>query len=206
MQIKRDISGARGIDTLFASTKNTRPLSVGRVPYIRSDVPTAVTEEERRLLLSLGVTLVIDLRTEAERLAKPCPLAGDPRFIYECYPLTGGDTVPPCPAAVPASYIAMADATFRAVIARLLSAETGALYFCNAGKDRTGTVSAALLYHLGAPRAAIVGDYMQSGVFLCAALAAYAKATPGVDVAVITPHENYIEEFLSWYASHNDNK
>ncbi len=199
MQTKPVISFADRAAPLFASTKNTRVLPAGRVPYIRSDVPTAVTEEERCRLLSLGVTLVVDLRTGGERAAKPCPLAGDARFTYECYPLAGGDTVPPTPAAVPASYVGMADATFCAVLARLLASDTGVLYFCNAGKDRTGTVSAALLYHLGVPRREIVSDYMQSKHRLAAALAAYAESNPSVDPAVITPREEYIEEFLSWY-------
>ena len=198
MQTKPDISFSDRAVSLFQSTKNTRPLPVGDARYIRSDVPTAVTEGERCLLLALGITLVIDLRTEGERAAKPCPLAEDARFTYECYPIRGGDTVPPSPAAVPRSYIKMVDATFRAAVARILQAEGGVLYFCNAGKDRTGALSAALLYHLGADDETIVSDYMRSRTCLAPVLAAYAEKC-GLDINVITPCEEYIRGFLSWY-------
>lgn len=71
------------------------------------------------------------------------------------------------------------------------------LYFCNAGKDRTGVVSALLLYKIGMSRDYIVNDYMESKSNLKDMLEAYAVQCPNVDIDVITPHERYICEFIS---------
>lgn len=188
---------------IFKSTKNTRPILENSLKYIRSDVPSRVSEQERQWLLENNVTTVIDLRTDAERLAKPCPLSEDERFSYCTFPLTGGDTVPPTADDVPRSYIRMVDASFNLLINRLLDAPSGVLYFCNAGKDRTGVVSAVLLYKLGLPIDYIVRDYMRSREDLAPFLTAYAAQNPEIDINVITPNERYIRAFLAWYMENN---
>lgn len=186
---------------VFKSTLNTRAVLDGSLRYIRSDVPTAVTAEEAEWLLSNGITTVIDLRSDCEREKKPCPLMADARFSYRCLPITGGDRVPACPQDVPVSYIGMADERLDEILSLLLGAKTGVLYFCNAGKDRTGVVTAALLHRLGVGREAIVADYMKSKDNLSAVLTAYAAQNPAVDIEVITPHREYIEKFLDWYCA-----
>ena len=80
----------------------------------------------------------------------------------------------------------------------ILNADTNVLYFCNAGKDRTGVVSAVLLHRLGMSRAYIVEDYMKSRENLKDLLDAFARQFPEVDRAVITPHPEYMEGFLDW--------
>ena len=184
---------------IFKSTKNTRSLPSGNVKYIRSDVPTVVTEDERAWLLSHRITTVIDLRTDRERAQKPCPLSADARFTYNAIPLAGGDRVPKSPDAVSASYIAMVDAAFDTAIELLLNAEGGVLYFCNAGKDRTGVLTAALLYTLGVSQDEIVADYMLSKANLEEALRELAAKDTSIDIETVTPQPRYIEEFLSWY-------
>ena len=89
----------------FASTKNIRPVLPGSLRYIRSDVPLQVTEEEKQWLASHNITTVVDLRTERERAAKPCPLEQDGRFRWLHLPVTGGDALPESPAWVARSYI-----------------------------------------------------------------------------------------------------
>lgn len=184
---------------IFECTMNTRPLISGSVKYIRSDVPTRVSEGEREALLSSGITTVIDLRTEAEREKKPCPLATDGAFVYHAISLTNGDKIPGAVGEVSQSYIGMVDDNFRRVMDILLNCEGGALYFCSAGKDRTGVVSAALLYRLGYPIEYIVSDYLESAVALRPFIAAFLKERPDVDVEVITPRSSYITEFIDWY-------
>ena len=83
---------------VFASTKNTRPVLPGSLRYIRSDVPLQVTEEEKQWLAGHNITTVVDLRTERERAAKPCPLEQDGRFRCLHLPVTGGDALPESPA------------------------------------------------------------------------------------------------------------
>ena len=167
--------------------------------YIRSDVPTVISESEKNWLLSNGVTTVVDLRTDEERMRKPCPLIEDSRFTYRIFPITGGDTVPPNTAEVSRSYINMVDAKFEEMMDFLLKVGSNVLFFCNAGKDRTGIVSAVLLYKLGMPTEYIVDDYMKSKDNLKTLFSEFVRQHPSVDVEIITPHERYIEEFLKWY-------
>ena len=185
---------------IFESTKNTRPILEDSLKYIRSDLPLTVSESEREWLIGNGITTVVDLRTEAEITVKPCPLSEDGRFSYMKVALTGGDRIPASVDDVTASYIAMADGKLDGLVDFLLSLDTGALYFCSAGKDRTGVVSAALLYRLGASVEYIVRDYMASRENLSEALIRYAEKNPSVDIEVITPKEEYIRDFLLWYA------
>ncbi len=184
---------------IFKSTKNTRPILPDSFKYIRSDAPTRVTAAEADWLFENRITTVIDLRTEDERAARPCPLMNDARFAYHPCPINGGDKIPNGPMEVPQSYIAMADGKFNELVELLLSLKTGALYFCTAGKDRTGVLSAAILHRLGFSREYIVEDYMKSKDNLLPTLTAIAAENPAIDLAAITPTPRYITEFLDWY-------
>ena len=184
---------------IFESTCNTRFLLENSTRYIRSDVPTSVSPREREWLLQNGVTTVLDLRTEEERNHRHCPLMEDSRFLYETFPVAGGGAVPRSVDEVARSYIAMVDTAFECMIAGMLKSPSGILYFCSAGKDRTGVVSAVLLKELGMPTSYIVADYMKSAHNLAPWLAAYARQDPTLDLAVITPQPRYIEALLRWY-------
>ena len=184
---------------IFQSTRNTRPIIENSFRYIRSDVPTQITEEEKDWLLSNNVTTIVDLRTKEERVRKHCPLIDDSRFSYYVFSVAGGDKVPPSTDDVSKSYIAMVDAEFDAMIEFLLNAKSNVLYFCNAGKDRTGVVSAVLLYKLGMPSEYIVKDYLKTKFNLETLLNEFARQNQTIDIDIITPHKRYIEEFLKWY-------
>lgn len=184
---------------IFQNTLNTRPIIENSLKYIRSDVPTEITEEEKDWLLSNDITTIIDLRTDEERKRKRCPLIDDNRFSYHIFAIAGGDKIPNSTDDVSRSYINMVDAQFDVMIEFLLNTKTNLLYFCNAGKDRTGVVSAVLLYKLGMPSEYIINDYMKSKSNLEGLLLAFARQNPSVNIDVITPHEGYIEDFLKLY-------
>lgn len=184
---------------IFQNTLNTRPILENSIKYIRSDVPTKVSENEKRWLLLNDITTILDLRTDAERAHKPCPLMEDGRFSYDCFPIAGGDKVPQFADDVSKSYIGMVETQFETIIEFLLRVDSNVLYFCNAGKDRTGVVSAVLLYKLGMTLEYIVDDYMKSKSNLETVLNSYVKQNPTIDIDVITPRKQYIEEFLKWY-------
>ena len=186
---------------IFESTVNTRPILEGSLRYIRSDVPVQVSESERVWLLEHDVTTIVDLRTDGERRRKNCPLAEDRRFRYHCRPVTGGDAVPPSVDDVSRSYLSMADERLMETIELMETAPSNVLYFCNAGKDRTGVVSAILLHRAGMSAEYIVGDYMKSRENLKERLEAFARQEPTVDISVVTPNERYIREFLEWYSA-----
>lgn len=184
--------------SLLQSTKNTRSILRDSFRFLRSDVPDALTEEETAWLVEWNVLTVIDLREESERRRRPCSLEIDDRFSYHVMPVTGGNGVPKCSKEVSESYIRMVDAQMETIIAAIWNAPTNVLYFCNAGKDRTGVVSALLLYWLGMDREYIVQDYLQSRENLRQMLMDFAERNPHVDIRVITPDRYYMEGFLDW--------
>ncbi|MBR0484720.1 MAG: tyrosine-protein phosphatase [Oscillospiraceae bacterium] len=181
---------------IFRHTRNTRWIIKNNYRYIRSDVPAEVSESELAFLKNHNILTIIDLRTESEQLKKPCPLKDIPDFRYLSMPVTGGNAVPESPEQVAVSYLAMLDNQMQKIIRTILNADSNVLYFCNAGKDRTGVVSAMLLKHLGYTDDYIIQDYMQSADNLKEMLCQFVKANPEINLEVITPHENYMKQFL----------
>lgn len=187
------------VSSFFITTKNTRSILPGNFRFLRSDVPDKLNKREIMWLMDIGVNTVVDLREPSERERKKCPLMDIPYFKYYCMSVTGGNKIPKSVDDVSKSYIKMADNRMDEIVEVILNTWGNVLYFCSAGKDRTGVLSAILLYRLGMSREYIVEDYMKSKENLKDMLEEYAKGNPDVDIEVITPHERYIEEFLDWY-------
>ena len=134
--------------SLLKSTRNTRALPTGTLRYIRSDYPGNLLDEEVSWLRKNGVTTIIDLREKTEYAQKPCRLETESGFTYYHLPVTGGGGVPESPESVADAYLKMIDGQMERIICVILKAESNVLYFCGAGKDRTGVVSAILLKQL----------------------------------------------------------
>ncbi len=186
------------MQSLLKSTKNTRAILPDSLRYIRSDVPNCITEQEVQWLLDNNIVTIIDLREDAERERKKCPLIDDQRFQYLCMSVTGGNAIPKSVDGVSKSYIKMVDEYMDKIVDTIIRADTNVLFFCNAGKDRTGVVSAMILHKLGMNKNYIIMDYMESKENLREMLEEYAKAFSEVNIDVITPQERYMEEFLDW--------
>ncbi|MGN1100629.1 MAG: tyrosine-protein phosphatase [Huintestinicola sp.] len=189
------------MSSLFQSTKNTRALLPHSLRFIRSDVPEKITANEIRWLTENNVRTIVDLREKDEQAKKVCPLQSNDQFSYISIPVTGGNAVPECTDDVPLSYIRMADGRMKKIIDTIMSAENNVLFFCDAGKDRTGVVSAILLHLSGADDEYIINDYLRSADNLKDMLRAYAERYPEVDINVITPKREYMEKFLVWLRS-----
>lgn len=183
----------------FEQTKNTRPIIEGNLKYIRSDVPTCISGKERQWLIDNNILTIVDLREESEQIQKPCPLRDDSEFNYLSMPVTGGNKVPASQDEVAFSYIGMVDDNMDNIVNTIMNADTNVLYFCNAGKDRTGVVTAIILSKLGYEKCYIINDYLLSGDNLRADLQAFARENTDIDINVITPKRKYIEKFLEWY-------
>ena len=84
-----------------------------------------------------------------------------------------------------------------AILETILNAASNVMYFCTAGKDRTGVVSALLLKRLGISEEVIVEDYMKSKDNLLDMLTSYVKNHPEVDIDIIIPQEENIRQVLS---------
>ena len=185
--------------SLLENTKNTRTIIKNSFRYIRSDVPIFLSDKERQWLIDNDVRTIVDLREKVERQKKPCVLENDNDFKYISLPVKGGNAVPESTSKVAVSYIDMVDDMMENIISTIMNADTNVLYFCNAGKDRTGVVSAIILSKLGYSKQYIIDDYLLSGVNLKDELNLFAGSNPDIDIKVITPRAEYMEKFLEWY-------
>ena len=183
--------------SLLKSTLNTRALPVGGLRYIRSDAPLCLTEEEIQWLLDNHITTLVDLRSAQELEHKPCPLQDVAGFTYYHIPVTGGGDTPKSREHLYEVYRGMVDAQMDTILETILNAASNVMYFCTAGKDRTGVVSALLLKRLGISEEVIVEDYMKSKDNLLDMLTAYVKNHPEVDIDIIIPQEDNIRQVLS---------
>lgn len=181
--------------SLFNNTKNTRAILKDSLRYIRSDCPNRLTSEDVQWLADNNVLTLVDLRTEEEVAEKPIGWA-DERFRYVNMPVSGGCKIPKSSDEVCKAYIKMADAQMKKIIDFIEESQTNVMYFCNAGKDRTGVVSAILLLHNGADKDRIIKDYMISAENLSEMLSNYCIDNPDIDINVIVPKQEYITRFM----------
>ena len=182
--------------SLLQSTLNARALPLGSLHYIRSDYPGNLTDQEVKWLLQNDVTTIVDLREEKEYMVKPCRLEGEDGFSYYHLPVTGGGDTPESPEAVAGTYLAMLDEKMDKIIHTIMGAKSNVLYFCGAGKDRTGVVSAIILKKLGCSDQIIIEDYMETKDNLMGFLTLYVTEHPEVDINTIIPNENNIKRVL----------
>lgn len=182
--------------SLLQSTRNTRALPTGTMRYIRSDFPEKLTGQEVQWLLDHNITTIVDLRSDEEIAGKPCNLNGQDGFHYFHLPVTGGGDPPKSPEHLHTVYRQMIDGNMERIIDTIMNAESNVMYFCTAGKDRTGVVSAIILKRLGFRDEAIIDDYMESKDNLMNMLTAYVSAHPEVDINIIIPHRENMEQLL----------
>lgn len=76
----------------------------------------------------------------------------------------------------------MLDTQMDKIIDTILTAEHNVLFFCGAGKDRTGVTSAVMLKKLGYDDKMIIDDYMKTKENLQDYLISYVKEHPEVDI------------------------
>jgi protein-tyrosine phosphatase len=137
----------------------------GRV--FRSDSLSRVTEADARVLERLGVRTVIDLRTLDEIKRTPPAVLAELAPTYEHVPIIdeGGASARPEGYEIPELHVAYAGMLdrFGNRIARALEllavSSKPAVFYCEAGKDRTGLVAALLLSTLGVPDTDVAADY-----------------------------------------------
>ncbi len=135
-----------------------------------SDSLHQLSESDVRLVQSLGVATVIDLRTDRERdRSGPGPLnTPSIRFHHLSVIRDGGGEVVAGPAAagelLGERYLGYLDGGRQALVGALaVLAGPGnlpAVFHCAAGKDRTGVLAALVLDILGVAPEVIVADYL----------------------------------------------
>lgn len=154
---------------------------------IRSDNLQDLTDGDvRRLVEELGVSDVVDLRTETELhlegdgpLRRVESLTHHHHSLLPARPPESADEVAARALALPArepgsrdadfwsqhylGYLAKRPDSVAAALRVVADARGAAVVHCAAGKDRTGTVVALALDVAGVPREEIVADYVLSG-------------------------------------------
>ena len=153
-------------------------------------------DEEIQWLLNHNITTLVDLRSSEEVEQKPCPLKEIDGFTYYHLPVTGGGGTPRSREHLHGVYRAMLDTQMDVILETILNATSNVMYFCTAGKDRTGVVTALLMKKLGVKEEVIVEDYMKSKENLIEMLTTYVCEHPEVDIDIIVPHEENILKVL----------
>jgi protein-tyrosine phosphatase len=139
-----------------------------------------LTDKDYEYLAGVGIAVVCDFRNESERRAAPTVWHGPnpPELIWlpaASGPGSGASSTSARaliaggagPAEVAASmrtsyeqYIVAFASSYAAVLQQILRGAGPTLYHCSAGKDRTGTFTALLLFMLGVPRETVFEDYL----------------------------------------------
>ena len=187
------------MSSLFKSTFNARWLPTGDHRFIRTSCPLNITDEEIQFLKDNNVLTVVDLREEKEYLKRPCPLEHIEGFKYLHLPVSGGDVYPVTYEETIEAYKTMVDQNMINTVDTIMSSNTGVIYFCAAGKDRTGVVSAIILRRLGYDDDYIINDYMISKISLMAYLNELKKKDPTKPIKSIIPNSDYILTALKKY-------
>lgn len=91
------------------------------------------------------------------------------------------------------------------VMRAVAEAETGVLFHCTAGKDRTGVVSAIILMLCGVEREAVVRDYTVSREYNKEKLNAFLQAHPEVDRDIVLANEKSMNGFIDLFNEHFGN-
>lgn len=164
----RDLGGYR--------TSDGQRVKWGKI--YRSGTMSELTDADYQYLSALGIRVVCDFRSTAERVAQPNEWQQKAGIAYWArdYDASFGDLgkVLSKPAATPVEVQAIfaagyrvlpfeQAAAYREMFARLVAGEMPLAFNCSEGKDRAGVAAALILTALGVPRATVVADYELSG-------------------------------------------
>ncbi len=196
--------------SLLESTLNTRDLGMYRIAgtkrytaanvIYRSDRCDTLSAHDKELLLSRGITTVIDLRSTQEAEQQPSAFAAYDDFNSFHFPITEGMEPPASLDEVPLSYMSIAAADcMKDVFGCIADAPGGVLFHCTAGKDRTGVVSAVLLSLAGVSDEDIIYDYALSREFNKVRLEAFLQKHPETDREIVLANERSMEKFLELF-------
>ncbi|MFI0452565.1 tyrosine-protein phosphatase [Actinomadura sp. 6N118] len=135
----------------------------------RSDALHELTQADVAALRELGVTTVIDLRSDFERAhdGGPHPLDGAVELVRAPIIDEGnGHLMADTSLTLAQRYARIMESTGTALadaVSAIAEAPGAAVFHCAAGKDRTGLVSAAVLGTLGVSDEDVVADYAMTG-------------------------------------------
>lgn len=156
--------------------------------FIRSDGPTALTEEDIAYLVTYGVRMVVDLRSRPEVDAAPNPFAAIPGVAYHNISFSDEDmlikNINFCPRDhyVP---IMKGNNRLKEVLACMVKSSGAVLFHCTAGKDRTGITAAMLLLLGGVPVEDVIADYQVTFTYIKKNFLKYIGDNPNLEGTII---------------------
>ena len=191
--LEKSIENMRDIGGYKSGLKNR----VVQRKLIRSNLPSNLSDNDILSLKKMGINSVIDLRSKEEYEIKQSVFENNKNFKVYHIEIDVGRDVPRKENLVPKSYMDMLTLHEKMrEIFEILANDEGILYFCNAGKDRTGVVTSLILKLLNVSDEDIINDYMATKEFMSEILNKYAKSNDKVR-NIITPKRYYMQEFLT---------
>jgi protein-tyrosine phosphatase len=147
---------ARDLGGLRAGTARTRTGVL-----IRSEAPAEIEADGRDTLSRIGVHTAVDLREPIERAQRP--VAFEDLGITRVDRPVLGDFSQHLDSSLDDIYVALIESRAEALTGAVAAVAAGGpapvLFFCSAGKDRTGLVTALILAAVGVDEDEIVADY-----------------------------------------------
>ncbi len=172
---------------------------------IRSNLPINLSSNDISLLDKMGMNTVIDLRSQEEIEARKSIFENNKNFKVYHIGIDVGKDIPETEELVPKSYMDMLTLQEKMkTIFEILGNNEKVLYFCNAGKDRTGVVTALILKLLDVSENDIIEDYVSTGQFMKTTLIKFANSNNRI-LNIITPKEIYMQEFLKEFEKKYNN-
>ncbi len=202
-----DVAWASRPYSLLETTLNTRELGDYRIEgtdkytqnrrIFRSDVANYPSEKDIAFLRNIGITTIIDMRSPEEKERKPHGLKNVEGFFYHDIPIEEGSGIPENVEAVPDSYVGIAHAdNIGKVFQTMADAPKGIMYNCSAGKDRSGTITALIMWLCGVSKKDIVFDYMRTKDNNKERFEQIHANFPEIDMNIVIPNENNMIRFL----------
>ena len=131
----------------------------------RSNILMQASEEDIAKLKELGFTTVVDLRTDMELEKYVHQLSVHPDFTYihaKCDNWWRDPFYGPEESAMYYMMLVLLYDNIRGVLTAIADAESGVVFNCHAGKDRTGITAALCLLIAGAEDRDIIDDYAKT--------------------------------------------
>ena len=166
---------------------------------IRSNLPVSLKNEEIEIIKKINISNIIDLRSKEEYKIKPSIFENNNFFKVYHIEINIGKNIPVNQRMVSISYIEILKSYEKIKeIFDILNKSDGAIFFCNAGKDRTGVISAIILKLLGVEENKIIDDYILTDKYMHKKLEEYANGSEEI-LNIITPKKEYMEEVFRWF-------
>ena len=155
--LKNSIENMRDIGGYKSCLGNR--VKIGRI--IRSNLPIKLSKDDLEMLNKMAIKTVIDLRSKEEVEIKKSIFEHNKNFKVYHAEINIGMDIPKTQELVAKSYMEILNLHEEIKkVFEILGNNERILYFCNAGKDRTGVVTALILKLLGVSEEDIIKDYV----------------------------------------------